>query len=692
MPSRGYSGGLHKPESFNPEAMPKQAGSGKGIARRRFIAWDGEAVRIFCVSSAGEIEISSNYCLFGNSEGMEVCGLWLSTVDFLEFLLEAGDKYPSDFHIGFVLDYDLNNLLKDLPKFHLIMLKERNRCNWNGYTITHYPRKSFTVRHGSRHIRLDDIFTFFRSPYCTNDPDNLGALDKYKVSSPEVRRRIAEGKGVRKDFTWAEIEEIKEYFRLELATMPPLMDKIRECCEAAGMHILRWYGTGALAKYELSKHKASQHLCPTPEFLMLPVRYAYGGGWFERFKAGAYVPEDFTTPCFWTADINSAYAYAMSLLPSLANGEWEWIEGERSRDYAKAKQFGVYHIRYGQGSSGLFNTFARTSHGIPLPLFQRSYAGNISHPLHGDSWFWDPEAFAVHSNRDTEFLGSWILRDMGERPFEWVADMFDTRLILQRAGDPAEKALKWCLACLYGTFAQRTGWNRRTRTAPRYHQLEYAGWITSLCRMMIYAAVRKIALAGGLVSIDTDGFISSVKPEEKSLQRGIGEGLGQWKIEEFSGLIYFQNGVYWLRDMQGNWVPPKTRGIPRGQIGSADNALTALSRTGKFQVTQRHFVGYGAAIARGNQSVWRTWEEQPHDIDLNSIGSRQHVETFCRACRKGLKLNEALHDLALTLPSRTEQETARPHFLPWLEPPDDDKLKERLRHEIEEHYTNEVFG
>ena len=680
-------------------SVPAKTGSGKGIMRREFIMHDGEAVRLgFICDSKGVITPDISYCLLGNSKGHELLAKRLSTKEMFDFLLDMGEKYPKDFHVGFVFDYDVNNILKDLTKACLIMLKERNRCQWEGYTIVHYPRKSFSIRYETRHVRIDDCWTFFRSAYCTGDRDNPGALDKYNIGTPAARAFIASGKSRRTDFTWADMESVVQYQRAELSLGPPLMEAIRKCCDAAGIHLTRWYGTGALAKYELGKRHASRHLCKTPDYLLLPVRYAYGGGWFERFKAGAFIPDDYTIPCVWTADLNSAYAFAMSLLPSLANGEWRLVEGDRARDYARSKRFGVYNIRFGYGHDNTnarnFNDFARSSHGMPLPLFQRNDKGNITHPVRCESWYWDPEAFAVSRDPSTVFLRAWIFDDNGELPFDWVEDVYNLRLQMQQADppDPAEKALKWLLACLYGTFAQRQGWNRRTRTPPRYHQLEYAGWITSLCRMKMFSAMRNVALAGGLVSVDTDGFISTVRPEEKDLTGGVGNGLGQWKIEQFSGIIYFQNGIYWLRDLQGNWQPPKTRGIPRSQIGNPGSALDSLGRDGKFSVTQHHLVGYGAALARNRLDLWNTWEDIPHEINVESVGSRQHVHSFCRSCKKGLRLSESLHDLSLSLPGTTEREIAQPHFLPWLADSDDDALRERLRHAVEEHYVNEVFG
>jgi DNA polymerase type B, organellar and viral len=584
-------------------------------APRRFVGWDGEATK------------DAGYCLIGNSLGDELCHPDLATKDILEFLLRFSTEHKNVYNIGYVFDYDVNNILKDLSWMSLIMLKERGRCSWNGYRIEHIPGKCFTVRDSTRRFALDDIFSFFRSPYCTGDKDNPGALDKYSVGSCEIREQISIGKSNREDFYWKDIGYITQYFRLELQCMPLLMDKVREACESARIYIRRWYGPGALAKAELNKHHTKEHLRITDERISLPVRTAYAGGWFERFKCGMYLGP------VYTADLNSAYAWAMSLLPSLANGEWEYIDGERARDCTE--QLGIHHIRYGTRDNNLWQDFMRSSRGIPLPLFQRGSSGNISRPFRTAGWYWNYEARNVHRSANCDWLGAWVFHSDGTYPFEWIEGAYDARLDLKAVGDPAEKALKWMLASLYGTMAQRSGWNRRHRTAPRFHQLEYAGATTSACRSMMYRVAMPVALQDGLISIDTDGVTSTV-PFSKLPGRGEGNGLGQWKLERFSGIIYFQNGIYWLRDMQGAWLPAKTRGIPYGKIGDYTAGIDALHRNGELSITRRSFVGYGAALHRSERNSWRTWEDSEYTISLHHSPSRHHSERICRACRKGL--------------------------------------------------------
>jgi hypothetical protein len=642
----------------------------KSNATRSFIGWDGEAC------------IDAGYCLLGASSGERLRGKYLSTTAMLDFILETGNKHKRAFHVAFAFDYDVNNILKDVPWTTLIMLKERGRAKWREYHLEHIPGKVFCVRkNGVRGVRIEDIFSYFRSPYCTASAENPGALDKYNIGSLAERVAIASDKSRRGDFQWKDIEKINHYMGLELQCMPPLMDKIREACNAAGMYIGQWYGPGALAKYELYKHGINRHMSESPPNMSLAVRTAYAGGWFERFQAGMYLGP------VYTADLNSAYAWAMTQMPSLSSGEWHHVRGERARDYARAGQFGVYRIRFGTDTARAFADYMGSSRGNPLPLFQRSGNGNISRPVRTDGWWWTYEASQVMRLSNCDFLEAWVFDDNGERPFEWVEDMYNMRLILQQAGDPAQLALKWALASMYGTLAQRAGWDRKLRSAPRWHQLEWAGAITSVCRSLILSAAASVARNGGLVSIDTDGIIST--QSFSHLPHGEGDRLGQWKVEEYSGIIYIQNGIYWLRDMSGNWQPPKTRGIPRSQIADVEIAMDALRAGGKFKLTRHNFVGYGASIHRKDRSIWRTWVDSDYEIDLNYTGSRQHVKKMCRACNKGQTLLESLHDLTMVPPKDSE---SAPHKLPWLEDNDDAALVERLRHEMELHEINMEFA
>lgn len=627
---------------------------GHANATKEFIAWDGEETR------------DKGYCLFGNSKGLFLRQPNLSTEDMLELIIETGRQYPNRFHVGYAFYYDVNQILKDIGKMRIAVLHKTNRVSWNGYTIEHIPHKIFTVSKydeemGRRiRVRIDDCFTYFRNRFDK-------ALRKYGIVSGADLDEIIAGKDAREWFKWKNIDVIESYWRKELKYLVMLMDVIRKDVNAAGFYIGQWHGPGALASYALKEHGMQDFKRKTPNDILPAVLSAYSAGWFERFKAGVHDGK------VYTADINSAYVHAISLLPNLAEGDWEYVV-DPNPDKVFHTRFALYHIQL----KGTFQDFLMSAHGVPMPLPLRDKHGVINHPANVDGWYWAPEAALVAGRDDVSITEAWIFHDDGSFPFKWVAESYDHRLLLQQLKNPAEKVIKWMLASLYGRAAQRVGWDEQTLEPPPWHQLEWAGYITSYCRSMCYRAAMDVAIRGGLVSIDTDGVISTVPFREDYLQNGIGDGLGQWKIEEFSGMIYIQNGIYWLKGMDGEWVEPKLRGIPKEQVKDEKEALEALAGDGKIQLTKNSFIGYGQAL-HSDWKRWRTWEEREHVIDVNHSGKRQHIKMTCRACKAGYKMTERLHDLTPMIP---ENVVSVSHELPWMNPKQE-KLWEIMRHYAE---------
>lgn len=635
-------GEIKGPSYFQVVEPKKRKGRRKdsNVKTRPFVAWDGEETR------------DCGYCLFGSSYGIRARKRSLSTREMLEVIIDTGKAVPNAFHVGFAFFYDVNQILKDLSKLRMAVLHKTGRVSWEGYSIEHIPHKIFIVSKFDEEtgkkikVRIDDVFSYFRTRFDK-------ALIKYGIGDEETRRDITEGKDKRQDFYWEDIDYIERYWEKELKLLVELMDRIRKDVHGAGYEIGQWHGPGALASYALRKHDMSQFKRETSEKLLPAVLSAYSAGWFERFQAGVHDGE------VYTADINSAYVYAISLLPNLAVGEWSHVDNP-DQSVVRNTRFGLYHIEL----KGGFSQFLGQCHGIPGPLPVRQRSGTIAHPVSAEGWYWSPEAALVAGRKDVVITEAWLFDDDGSHPFEWVAEDYEHRLHLQQIGNPAEKVIKWMLASLYGRLAQRVGWNEKTRKPPAWHQLEWAGFITSMCRSMCYRVAMDVSRRGGLVSIDTDGVMSTVPFREATLQNGTGSGLGQWKLEKYFGLIYIQNGIYWLKGEDGEWEEPKLRGIPREQVKDESKALEALAGDGLIHLTKNSFIGVGQAL-NTTWDRWRTWEEREHVIDVNYSGKRQHTKVTCRACKKGYTMTECLHDLA-PVPADTIE--SMPHVLPWQDP------------------------
>jgi DNA polymerase type B, organellar and viral len=654
---------------------------------RPFIGWDGEGYSEWKLADNPRCLLDGewvhHYMLFGASTGDCITGESLSTTDCLELMLKVERENPDAYHVGFAFEYDINMILKDLRWTHLAILRDCGKCRWadphnnKRYRIEHVPHKWLRVSCEGVSATIYDTFGFFHTKYTV-------ALKKYDIGSRTKRDRIIAGKDLRASFAYSDIEMVKAYWLDEISLLPPLMDAIRDAVYDGGYYISEWHGPGALAAYLLRDVGASKwHSKKIPTEVKSAIRYAYAGGRFTGCLCGLYLGP------VYTADINSAYIYACSHLPRMDRGRWA-RQSPNDVDPRNLADFGLYRIEFDAGSERRDKAYSRGNPEPPYPLFHRAKNGILRWPRKCIGWYWSPEAKLVLGGANARVLEAWVFNGDASKPFQFVHDAYGRRVELQHQGNPAEKAYKWALAAMYGAFARRVGWNRQTRKAPPSHELAWAGYITSWCRATVYGpalAAWEDGKGRGLVSIDTDGITATVPFDPQHLSNGVGEGLGQWKLEEYTGILQWQNGIYWLRDNKGKWIEPKSRGIPKGSIPFAA-ALEALEKLdyktrpfvhARLALSRTHFIGYGQAL-RGQFKRWRRWITQPVEVKMggNAAGKAAHHYMMCYVCRKETGRNPASVEIASTMHTvslmpempvngKLPDINSHPHKLPWLE-------------------------
>lgn len=636
---------------------------------RPFIGWDSEGYNAYSVDGNGTCNVlPQRTMLFGCSVrgGECITGIDLSSVDMFDYLLSIEREFPDAFHVGYSFEYDCNQMLKDLPWRMLAVLKQLGKVRWKGYRIEHVPHKLITISKDGVSATIYDGFGFFHSKYQT-------ALAKYGIDIryPERYARIVAGKAKRGHFTWADIKEVEEYWRAEISLYPDLFECVREAAYNGGFRINAWHGPGALASFALRDNDSLQYRSRNvPAWAAAAIRGAYCGGRFQAWQCGWHDGP------VWTLDKNSAYVQAIALLPRLDNGEWRRVNPHDIKTVDDVARFGLYRISFDDHDTK--RSSALRNKGIPdrpYPLFHRDENGKLSWPDRTLGWYWSPEARLVVGDRRAKILEAYVFDDDGSYPFRWVNDAYHARLWLQQHGNPAEKAFKWALAALYGAFARRVGWNKRTKLAPRTHELAWAGYITSHCRAAIYDVAAYAHSRGSLISVDTDGVMATEPFPESLVPEGFGVELGQWKKEQYSGVLYWQNGIYWLRHMDGvGWAEAKSRGVPKGRIpiDAAFAALDSASFTPPFKppllkTVRTRYVGYRAALGGHRHDLWRRWLEEPNEIIFGGQGKGTHLPVFCRACRPdGYK---GMHTITHIPPRNLE---SHEHRLPWLQPEPND--------------------
>ena len=616
---------------------------------REFIAWDGEGPR------------DAGYALFGNSVGMEICHRNLGTEECLDLILNAGETYPYAIHVIYGGKYDASMILNDLDHRRLNMLQKHGTCYWHGYDIEYIPGKWFTVSKNGIRVKMYDIVSFFATGY-------VQALKKQDIGTVAEIDLLTSEKARRGEFLWSEIEEIRDYWLLELRLMPQLANKLRTLFLDSGYDLKAWHGPGALAREALKKHKVKDAMAEPPVEVRVARRYAFAGGRFEMVRGGRINMR------IYNADINSAYPYYMTMLPNLAKGSWR-----QTKKFEPGK-FAVYEIEYNDPVHDPMKIY---------PLFRRMKDGTViwTHKVYG--WYWAPEAELVTDDPHAKILSGWVFdeENVNDRPFAWLNEYYDRRNRLKNMGNALEYTYKLIINSVYGQTAQRSGWNKLKKLAPPYHQLEWAGFTTSGCRAAIYKAAK--SCGDKLVSIDTDGIYSMCPIE------GLDEGtkLGQWGIEEFDGGIFWQSGIYCLYDStEKDWVKGKSRGIPKGKTpctvveGSqcdhgqcqAYYLQQALDNGGSFSLIRNSFIGFGAALNRDLDQK-NTWVKEPVIFEFGGHGKRYHNT---RLCERGTQCHDGIHHFVampiLLMRDRLEPGFAHnkmpvdnmmsePHYIPWME-------------------------
>lgn len=563
---------------------------------RPFVAWDGEGVT--------RADGRHDYVLLANSLGHELRDEnYLPTERILEFALEHGQG--EQINVIYGAGYDWNCWLADLDETALSELYETGNVEWRSYRLAWRQGKMFSVAHrGTDRIALFyDVVSFFQCPF-------VKACDEYLGERFYQRERIVENKMLRSGFRSSDLDDIAQYNKAELVNLVALMDELRSRLIDANLVPNRWDGPGAIAVALMQREGVKDHKSEQPANIRAAARSAYYGGRFEVVRCG-----DVDAPAY-EYDLNSAYPWAMQDLPSLTGGRWE--QGRET----KVHPFTLYRLRWKAHGSAY----------LPGPLPCRYPDGSVAYPRGVEGWYWNPEYEAALEyvklyGGELEVLETQRFHPASDaRPFAFVGPLYELRRALKEQGNGAHVAYKLGLNSLYGKLAQQVGARQDSRGRwhiPPYHQLEWAGYVTSKTRAAVLLAV--LPKLSSVIAWETDA-VFSIEP----LDVPLGDGLGEWGIDRFRNLTYLQSGTYFA-DHENGKVITKTRGVDRGTLTREDvrrawdegNAETVEARLTRFMTL-------GQALHQ-DFSKWRRWITAPKNLSLYPGGKRIHVG--CDDCR-----------------------------------------------------------
>lgn len=632
------------------------------IEERQVIAWDMEGMNL-----SGDNK-PQHPVIFGSSldpENEVLIGKKLSSMDMLNCIIQTGESNPHAIHVGYGFRYDANMMLQDFPTFRIRRLWKDNvaKFNHDGHTwiIRWYPGKMFTVtkrwgkgRHQKTTVTIYDFSSFFGGSPFVNVAEELLRNELTR----EDKEVIAHGKQARGSNTWDDLSDVLFYWRAEIRIMERVFSKFRDVMCQAGFALKDWYGPGALANYINARFKIRPHLGAVqstsgymPDAVHEASKVAFSGGRFEPFQLGR------VRGPINAIDINSAYPYALTMLPSLHpdNGEWRHVERPR-----QTRRFGIYRISFRADNTGPFET-------RPMPLFYRDHRGLITYPNRVHGWYYSPEARMVMGMPGVTVHEGWEWHcDETERPWEFLHEMYSTR---QRLGKENLLSLPFKLGpnSLYGKYAQTVGWNQKDKTPPKSHALPIAGWVTSYCRSMLWSIIRQNPSA--VIAVETDSVYTTADLSTYDIE--LGNGLGQWGADQYDEIVYVQSGMYHTK-RDGEWKGVRSRGMSRAEFSIGDietwlsNSVPGQDWDNLHITTKPKFIGAGAALA--SAAPFKTqhcvWRPEHREISFGLSGKRRHSQEACAQCREGHSPWDSPHRTVIQSPSDGNL-MSFPRRLPW---------------------------
>lgn len=202
-------------------------------------------------------------------------------------------------------------------------------------------------------------------------------------------------------------------------------------------------------------------------------------------------------------------------------------------------------------------------------------------------------------------------------------------------------------------MAQRVGGSEKYGGRPPWHQLEWAGMITSATRAQLWEAISQNP--GAIIAIETDGLFSTAP-----LDLDIGDELGQWEYKEYEWITYVQSGIYFTSD-DATGEKVKSRGIDVKHLHHKDVlAYMGSDQRTPLLVPSRQFIG----LTNPRTHLYGQWQDTAKEVRVAGA-KRLHMTGNCRACDNGIGMDKTMHDLTANPTYGIIESNLHP--LPWLD-------------------------
>ena len=474
-----------------------------------------------------ETDQDGNIFLIADSDGRTLEYPDITFENVARFLMRYDEGYYVFLHnVGFDAECILKLIPAEVLKGQYVSGGDL-KFDYAGYTIHYIEKKQFSIKRGQHTVACYDTMQFYDNVRLTKAyQENIGKpLDSKYLAMKDSRNHFSLRYFERNK------KQIREYCIKDCVLAKELGEHFVSTFQKQfGFLPRRWTSSGYLAEKVLINNGIS-----IPYFHDLPYEVqelawqSFYGGRFELIMRGHI------GKC-WLYDINSAYPYALTMLPDLTMGMWL-----SSKKIDPEAAVGFFHIR------------AHIDYSVKIAPFPfRAKDGRITYPVGDFETFVTLEELnAVDGDEIIQYriLASqqFIPSKDCFYPFkDFIEENYYKRLELKKKKDPLERAIKVVLNSIYGKTAQRVN-----NVMGNIFNPAIAAYITGYARAQLYRFVRVYDIEKDVVAFATDSV--AVTKELSGLDS---EALGEMKLDKHADdVIYLSNGFY---RFNGTW---KQRGI-----------------------------------------------------------------------------------------------------------------------------------
>lgn len=455
-----------------------------------------------------DTETLKGYCkLLADNTGNYILNPNLKEI--LDYLTQL--RFRNSHNFFYNLNYDINSIIKFLPKENIIELAEINKTKIYGYSLFYLPKKLFKITYKSHTYKYYDIAQFFNTSLEKASKKYLN-LNKYQDNYLEL-----DGKKLGMSNTyWDEnlnmiidycINDCKLTYKLALLLNNTIINAIK-------LYPNSYISKAGITKDYMRKTVNLPDITKIPNGALKFAFNSYRGGRFEIVEKGNVGNCELY-------DINSAYPYHIKNLLDINKGEWKRVTSlNENADY------GFYFI----------DTYTKYNKISPLSYMLPNKT--LCYPMiNCNTYISKDELLTYEKYLDYEILLGWEFYAKEKvYPFENYIDSLYKWKQNANKNNFEYDLFKILMNSGYGCFYEKNKRDNRLLAGKLFNPI-YASLITANTRIQLFNfAMQDI---NNFVGFATDSVLFKGKHDFENLNN-----LGKWKLEKSGKTLVLKSGMY----------------------------------------------------------------------------------------------------------------------------------------------------